>query len=100
MKLRLVSRGLPLLVLFLASVPIALASSTWYVDGITGSDKNNCKSPQTACKTIRHAISLASSGDSIMIASATYTENLRIPFDLNMIGSGASTTIIDGGATR
>jgi hypothetical protein len=96
MKLRLVSHRLPLLVLFLALVPIALASSTWYVDGVNGSNKNNCKSPQTACKTIRHAISLASSGDSIMIAAAIYKENLTINFSLKLIGAGASTTIVDG----
>jgi hypothetical protein len=96
MKLRLVSHRLPLLVLFLALVPIALASSTWYVDGVNGSNKNDCKSPQTACKTIRHAISLASSGDSIMIAAAIYKENLTINFSLKLIGAGASTTIVDG----
>src|SRR5580704_15925612 len=96
MKLRFVFRSLPLLVLFLAFVPVALASSTWYVDGVNGSNKNNCKSPQTACKTIRHAISLASSGDSIMIAAAIYKENLTINFSLRLIGAGAITTIVDG----
>jgi nitrous oxidase accessory protein NosD len=49
------------------------------------------------CKTIGHAISLASSGDSIIVAAATYTENLIIGISLNVIGSGANTTIIDGG---
>src|ERR1700680_3492970 len=74
-----------------------MASNTWYVDGVNGSDNNNCKSRQHACKTIGHAISLASSGDSIMIAAATYTENLTIGVSLKVIGSGAKTTIIDGG---
>jgi len=32
-----------------------------------------------------------------MVAPATYTENLTINFSLNLIGSGANTTIIDGG---
>jgi hypothetical protein len=64
---------------------------------VHGRDKNNCKSRQHACKTIGHAISLASSGDSIMVAAATYTENLIISFSLRVIGSGAATTIIDGG---
>jgi len=75
----------------------ALASNTWYVNGVNGSDNNDCKSPQTACKTIGHAISLASSGDSILVAAATYTENLTINFSLKLIGSGAATTIVDGG---
>jgi hypothetical protein len=83
--------------LFLALAPIASASSTWYVDGVNGSDSNNCKTRLHACKTIGHAISLASSGDSIMVAAATYTENLTIPLSLNVIGSSAKTTIIDGG---
>jgi hypothetical protein len=53
-------------------------------------------SSATACKTIGHAISLAHSGDTIMVGSATYTENLTIGISLNVIGSGASTTIVDG----
>jgi hypothetical protein len=85
-----------LLALFLAVAPTALAS-IWYVDGVHGNDRNNCKTRQTACKTIGHAISLASSGDTIGIGPATYTENLAINLNLNLIGSGASTTIIDGG---
>jgi hypothetical protein len=90
--------SLLLLVLFLGFVPTALASSNWYVDGVNGSDDNDCKSPQTACKTIGHAISLASSGDFILIAAATYPENLAINISLKLLGSDASTTIIDGQA--
>lgn len=84
--------------LFLVLAPTALASTTWYVDGVNGSDGNNCQTAQTACKTIGHAISLAGSGDSIIVAPATYTENLTIGLSLSVIGSGASTTIIDGNA--
>jgi hypothetical protein len=96
MKHRLVFISLLLLALFLALAPTAVASNKWYADGVNGSDSNDCKSPQTPCKTIGHAISLASSGDSIMVAAATYTENLAIGFSLKVIGSGAHTTIIDG----
>ena len=87
------------LALFLAMAPAALASNTWYVDGVNGSDVHDCLTAQTACKTIGHAISRAVSGDSIMVAAATYTENLTIPYatTLNVIGANASTTIIDGG---
>jgi hypothetical protein len=86
-------------------MPVALATSAfaaniWYVDGVNGDDKNNCKSPQTACKTIGHAISLASSGDSIMVAAATYTENLIIGKSLKIGGADVSTTIIDGGGVE
>src|SRR5215469_2720519 len=83
--------------LFLTLVPTTLFSSTWYVDGVHGSDSNTCKLPNTACKTIGHAISLASSGDTVIVAAATYSENLTISKSLKIIGSGASTTIIDGG---
>ena len=80
----------------LAVTSAAFAATTWYVDGVNGSDSNNCKSPTTACKTIGHAISLASSGDSISVAAATYAENLTIGINLKVIGASAVTTIIDG----
>jgi len=80
-----------------ASAQAALASGVWYVDGVDGSNDNNCKSRQEACKTIEHAISLASPGDFISVAAATYVENLGIPFSLEIAGSGAAATIIDGG---
>ena len=79
-----------LLVLFLAIVPNALASSSWYVDGVHGNDNNDCKSLQHSCKTIGHAITLASSSDSILVVSATYRENLTISSNLSVIGYPAS----------
>jgi len=90
-------RNLLVAILFLGSLTSALAKTTLYVNGVHGNDDNDCKTRQTACKTIGHAISLASSGDRIMVAPATYTENLTINFSLQIIGSDASTTIIDGG---
>jgi len=96
MKHRLLFGSLPLMALFLTLAPVAMASNTWYVDGVNGNDDNNCKSPQTACKTIGHAISLASSGDAIKVAPATYTENLTISISLKILGADASTTIVDG----
>jgi hypothetical protein len=73
-------------------------STRWYVDGVHGSDSNDCMSRTTACRTIGHAISLAASGDSIVVAAATYIENLTVRISLTITGSGATTTIIDGGA--
>jgi hypothetical protein len=81
---------------FLALGSTALATTTWYVNGVSGSDSNSCLLTTTACKTIGHAISLAASGDTIKVAAATYSENLHIRFSLKLIGSGANTTIIDG----
>jgi hypothetical protein len=89
-----------LMAMFLAIASTALASTTWYVNGLSGSDSNNCMSAQNACKTIGHAISLASAGDSIRVAAATYKENLTIGASLNMLGSNANTTIIDGGGVN
>ena len=82
---------------FLSLAPAAVAATTWYVNGLSGSDGNDCKTRQTACKTIGHAISLSSSGDTIGVGPATYTENLTISISLKLIGSGPSTTIVDGG---
>jgi hypothetical protein len=87
-----------LLSLFLA--PTAVASTTWYVNGVSGSDSNNCTSPTNACKTIRHAVSLAVSGDMIRIAAAIYKENFTVGKSLNISGSSAGTTIIDGAGVR
>jgi len=83
-----------------AAVPGALASSKWYVDGMHGSDNNNCKSRQHACRTISNALSLTLPGDSIFVAPATYHETLFIYFNLEIIGSGAKTTIVDGGGVN
>jgi hypothetical protein len=83
-----------------AAVPNALATSKWYVDGAHGSDNNNCKSRQHACKTISNALSLTLPGDSIFVAPATYHETLFIYFNLEIIGSGAKTTIVDGGGVN
>jgi hypothetical protein len=90
-------RRLRILTLFLTLVPAALASNTWFVDGVDGSDNNNCRSGQHACKTISNAILLTLPGDSIFVAPATYREFVFIPFELKIIGSGAKTTIVDGG---
>jgi hypothetical protein len=84
--------------LSLVLAPAAALASTWYVNGVSGSDANNCLSATTACKTIEHAISGAASGDSIRVAAATYSESLTINISLAILGSGANTTFIDGGA--
>ena len=80
-----------LIVAFLVLTETALASTTWYVNGVGGSDSNNCTSSTTACKTIGHAISLARSGDSIMVVTATYLENLNIRKALKIRGALALT---------
>jgi hypothetical protein len=75
---------------------LAQVPRKWYVDGVHGSNRNDCASRRFACKTIAHAISLTSPGDSIVVAAATYPENLTVRHSLKILGSGAATTIIDG----
>ena len=89
--------GLLLLSLLIAMAQAASASNVWLVNGVNGSDSDDCRLPQTACKTIGHALSLASSGDFILVAPAIYAENLTISFSVTVIGAGAGTTAIDGG---
>jgi len=86
------------LFLVIALAPTTLAT-TWYVNGVSGNNSDNCMSSQTACKTIGHAVSLASSGDSISVAAATYKEHLTITLSVIIVGSGAATTTIDGGGS-
>lgn len=74
-------------------------ASTWYVNGVNGSNSNNCASLATPCKTISYAITRSSSGDTVRVAAATYKENLGISNSLVIQGSGTSKTIIDGGGT-
>jgi hypothetical protein len=103
MRHRLMIR-LPRGLLFLALVAsvgsvfsrrVAQASGPWYV-APTGQNTNDCLSPATACKTIGGAIEKAASGDTINIAAGTYHEILVIPEkNLNLIGAGATSTIID-----
>jgi hypothetical protein len=105
MQHKLTLTGLLVMALFAATVPAALGTSTttsttWYVDGINGSDSNSCTAPTAACKTIGHALSLAHSSDSIKVAAATYTENLTIGHSLKITGVSAQTTIIDGGGVN
>jgi hypothetical protein len=99
LKTRSCSSILVTTALLLTQAPAALAATTWYVNGLTGSDTNNCRSATTACRTIGHAISLAASGDAVRVAAATYAEHLTIGSSLELIGAAASSTIIDGTGT-
>jgi hypothetical protein len=100
MKHKLTSSSLLVVALLLTLSQSAAAISIWYVDGVHGSDQNNCRTPFTACKTIGHAIALASSGDSVFVAAATYQENLNIGSSLTVLGFGVGTPIIDGGGVN
>ncbi|HUI90382.1 MAG TPA: choice-of-anchor Q domain-containing protein, partial [Anaerolineales bacterium] len=89
-------------------------SAVWFVKtaGDGGSDSNDCLSPASACATIDGAIAKASSGDTINVATGTYTNGtdpvvVNIAESLTVLGgwdtafasqSGLST--IDGQSAR
>ncbi len=64
--------GLAALVLVIARPPAARAAGPWYVDGSAGSG-GTCSSPSSPCNTIQDALDLASAGDTIYVATGTYT---------------------------
>jgi hypothetical protein len=86
------------LALFLSG---ALAVRPAYAVGLdryvakTGSDSGNCSSDP--CLTIGYAITESGSNDVIHIGAGTYTENLVTNKNLNFLGTGMQTTILDGG---
>lgn len=65
---------------------------------------NNCTNPALPCKTITYAVNQAQAGNTISVSTGTYNRSLgevfpiRINKNLNLVGAGATTTIID--ATR
>ncbi len=104
---RSIERRMAVVVVLVALVALGHASNvyaattTLYVSP-TGLDANPCTS-SLACKTIRHAISIAANGSTIRIAAGHYYENLTIGTSegaflvrLTLEGDGTSNTIIDG----
>jgi hypothetical protein len=47
--------------------------------------------------TIQAAIDATNPGDTVLVAPGTYSEQLRLRSHVKLIGSGASTTVLDGG---
>jgi IPT/TIG domain len=63
-----------------------------------GSDvSNTCALASSPCATIGHALSQASAGDVIKVASGRYLEHsLTVSLSVTIEGTGAASTIIDG----
>ncbi len=84
---------------FLAGGRAAAAApvlTTWYVNGATGNDANDCLSSGTACETIGAAVTKASNADLIQIAPGIYPEALVISKQLTLSGAGTGNTFLDG----
>ena len=76
--------------------------NTWYVSD-QGSDTNDGHRPQSAVKTLKYALSLAQSGDTIQLLTGTYYEiwPLVVPQGVTIHGEGIrSTTILPTTATN
>jgi len=59
--------------------------NTWYVDSVNGSDSYSGKSPGQAVATLAQAESLASAGDTILIAPG-HSETLAVEVTVNLAG--------------
>ena len=49
---------------------------TWYVNPSTGNQGNDGRSEKSAFRNLSHALGAAASGDTILLAPATYDEDL------------------------
>ena len=87
----------PILVIVAVLAPARLYAADVYVDGAAVGCATGAGTAADPVCTITAALALASPGDTIRIAPGTYTENLTIGFDLDLIGTGgAEVTIVDG----
>jgi len=60
--------------------------ATLYVDRATGSDTTDCSNPASPCATIGYALGQAGDGDTILVATGTYTENLVLTKTVTLKG--------------
>jgi pectin methylesterase-like acyl-CoA thioesterase len=68
--------------------------STLYVS-TTGLDTSPCTQSQP-CATLQHAVDAALAGDIVRVLPGTYNQTVNITKPLSLIGSGETSTIIDG----
>jgi hypothetical protein len=65
---------------------------------LTGTDSGGCTNPSNPCRTIDYAFDQTDSGDTIHIAAGEYIENISLFHGVNLVGAGATTTILNGNA--
>ncbi|NBC18979.1 MAG: hypothetical protein GVY18_16890, partial [Bacteroidetes bacterium] len=75
------------------------APTTRYV-ATTGSDTDNdCTDPGAPCATLDHAVTVSGPGDTIDVASGTYTEaGITLNKSLTITGAGATATTVQAAA--
>jgi len=78
------------------TAPVAADPGTTYYVSTTGSDETGDGSYSNPWKTIQHAVGQVSSGDTIMVASGTYTGAI-VGKNVTISGLGPGDSIIDSG---
>jgi hypothetical protein len=66
-----------------------------------GSDlANNCSTKAHPCRTIEHAVTVASPGNTVSIDEGTYIEQVTVSESLTLRGAGIDSTVIQAPATK
>src|SRR5687768_6837023 len=89
---RIAIRALPTILILLAIAGSTYATAYYVSPG--GSNSNDCLSVVTTCQTIQGAINKTSNGDSISVASGTYSELVQINDRANLRLSGGPLTVL------
>ncbi|HEX6229488.1 MAG TPA: choice-of-anchor Q domain-containing protein [Solirubrobacterales bacterium] len=82
------------------ALPASAAAETRYVD-TGGADISACTNSGAPCKTVNHAVAVASDGDTIQIAAGTYAEAATVTTNavLTFVGAGSGTAADASGST-
>lgn len=87
------------LLLSLSGLHVGTPLADVFVDASAANCTSGVGSSSDPVCSIGAAVALAALGDTIRIAPGTYVENVALPFDLDLIGTGgAAVTFVDGGA--
>ncbi len=74
-----------------------IPSSVWYVS-VDGSDENGDGTEESPFGSIQRGLNISNEGDTVMVSSGTYIENINWPSvnGIVLIGSGQDQSIVDG----
>jgi hypothetical protein len=92
--------GISLTFAALLSGASAAHAATRFVATTGTNAANTCLVAATPCKTIAHAVSVASAGDTISIGAGTFAEGVAVTVNnLTFAGAGSGATFVDASAT-